>query len=169
MQKTLTRIYSFPPLAAPDAEILILGTMPGEASLRISEYYGHPRNQFWKILCSILDIDWQSPYPDRCEALIRRRLALWDVVADCERHGSLDSNIVSEKPNEIELFLSTHRPISRIVFNGGPAQKLFRRHFPTLYGSGCYTYHMLHSTSPACARYTYDEKLICWQKALLSV
>ncbi len=141
--------------------------MPSEASLKIRQYYGHPRNQFWKILCSILEIDWKIPYPERCETLIHGRLALWDVVADCERQGSLDTNILSEKPNTIDLFLDTHRSISRIVFNGGPACRLFRRHFPTLYVNESYNYRILPSTSPACARYTFDVKLSCWRNALL--
>jgi TDG/mug DNA glycosylase family protein len=162
----MSRIQSFPPLSAPDAEILILGTMPGAASLRAGQYYGHPRNQFWRIICSIAAIDGQSSYEDRCSALIRHRFALWDVVAECEREGSLDSNIVSERPNEIDLFLSIHEGISKIVFNGGPASRLFRKHFPTLFRNGRYQYSVLHSTSPACARYTYEEKLQCWMSAL---
>jgi len=163
----MPRIKSFPPLSAPDAEILILGTMPGEASLKAGQYYGHPRNQFWRIICSITAIDEKSSYRERCSALIRQRLALWDVVAECEREGSLDSSIISERPNEIEIFLTGHNRISRVVFNGGPAFRLFRKHFPAVFRSRRYQYSVLHSTSPACARYTYEEKLRCWREALI--
>jgi double-stranded uracil-DNA glycosylase len=164
-ERAPARIHSFAPLSADDAETLILGTMPSEASLKHREYYGHPRNQFWRIISSILGMDWHMPYHDRCQALIRHRLALWDVVAHCERQGSLDSNILNEMPNALDDFLGSHTMIKRIVFNGGPAQKLFRRHFPGLM-SGPFDFHVLYSTSPACARYSFDEKLRCWKAAL---
>ncbi|MDQ7823996.1 MAG: DNA-deoxyinosine glycosylase [Candidatus Eremiobacteraeota bacterium] len=163
----MTRIVSFPPVCGPRARTLILGTMPGEASLRIREYYGHPRNQFWQIIGSIAGFDYRIPYEERLKALVREHLALWDVVAECRREGSLDSAIKDEQPNGIRDFLAERPLIKKILFNGGPAQRLFRRHFNDILCSEDYCSVVMPSTSPACARYTFEEKLERWRRALL--
>ena len=85
-----SRCYSFPPIAKPSAEILILGSMPGLESLRQQQYYAHPRNAFWSIMQSLFAIEKSRPYQQRCELLTQQRVAVWDVLKACER--SLEAN-----------------------------------------------------------------------------
>ena len=89
-------VRSFEPIGDRNAEVLILGSMPGRASLAAGQYYAHPQNAFWRILSRLLQCDPASPYPARIKALKSARIALWDVLQSCEREGSLDSMIERE-------------------------------------------------------------------------
>ena len=161
-------IHSFPPIATSIAHTLILGSMPGDASLRAGQYYAHPRNHFWTILGALLDAGRELPYPLRLEALTRAGFALWDVLQSCERQGSLDSNILSASivPNDFAGFLHDHPGVTRIFFNGSAAETAFHRHvLPALPDLPC-TLHRLPSTSPANARYNLQRHLEAWQALL---
>jgi len=96
-------VTSFPPIAKPSASILILGSMPGIASLEATQYYAHPRNAFWPIMADLYGFEVTLPYPARIEALKAANVALWDVLQQCERQGSLDSAIkkASRIPNDL--------------------------------------------------------------------
>ncbi len=111
------RIYSFPPIIGPAPLILVLGSMPGIESLRLKQYYAHPRNHFWMILGEIFGFNPGLAYPDRIKQLIQHRIALWDVLQTCERSGSLDQNIQrgSEIPNELGYLLGNHRTIRAVI------------------------------------------------------
>ena len=163
---------SFDPLIGCNTRVLVLGTMPGQASLDSGEYYAHPRNAFWPIaLAHILDQPINSDlfhernYQTRTELLARSQLALWDVLAQCERDGSLDSKIVrqSEIPNPINELLMANRQIKAIIFNGKTAEKLFSRHI-TL--DKPIAFHGLPSTSPAMATLSLEEKFERWSAVL---
>lgn len=160
-------IAGFDAVAAPDARALILGTMPGEASLRAREYYAHPRNAFWKIMGELYGFPHDAPYRIRLEGLTSNGAALWDVLEACERPGSLDSNIKmqSAKPNDLPLFLIEHPGIARICFNGKKAEELFRRlvlpNLPS--GSDLPDLLVMPSTSPANAHLSYQDKLAQWK------
>jgi len=128
---------SFDPVAGIAPRVLVLGTMPGQTSLRESEYYAHKRNAFWPIVLSVInntEPDYHSaqkmPYAERIQQLKQNHIALWDVLANCERPGSLDSAIVrhSEVANPIMQWLEMHRSIQCVCFNGKTAQRLFKRH-----------------------------------------
>ncbi|MDE1546317.1 DNA-deoxyinosine glycosylase [Dechloromonas agitata] len=160
----MVTIRSFPPVAAPDARRLILGSMPGEASLSAGQYYAHPRNAFWRIMGDLLGAGPALPYPARLARLTAAGIALWDVVADCERRGSLDAAIVREsvQANDFRHFFAEHPGIEQIFFNGTAAENLFRRHvLPRLDGVPR-ELHRLPSTSPAHAARGYAEKLAAW-------
>lgn len=160
----MVTIRSFPPVAAPDARRLILGSMPGEASLSAGQYYAHPRNAFWRIMGDLLGAGPALPYPARLARLTAAGIALWDVVADCERRGSLDAAIVREsvQANNFRHFFAEHPGIEQIFFNGTAAENLFRRHvLPRLDGVSR-ELHRLPSTSPAHAARGYAEKLAAW-------
>jgi len=162
-------VCSFPPAARPDARVLVLGTMPGVASLSAGRYYAHPRNVFWPIAAQALGFDAGLPYAARLAALNAAGVALWDVLAACERPGSLDADIVpaSAQPNDFVAFLAAHPRVARICFNGAKAHALFRRHvLPGLADVAGLEYVALPSTSPAHAAMPPAAKLQAWRAAL---
>src|SRR3990172_6260586 len=119
----MRHVQSFAPIETADARILILGSMPGEASLRANQYYAHPRNLFWRIMGELLGFDPASPYSQKVQALKSARIALWDVLHSCRREGSLDSGIDdgSLAPNDLAAFFLDHPGITRVFFNGAKA------------------------------------------------
>lgn len=158
-------LQGFPPVASPDARLLILGSMPGQASLDVERYYAHPRNAFWPIMAALLGFSLDLPYAQRLQALQSAGIALWDVIGSCDRAGSLDADIVknSIKANDFVGFLAVHRKIKHIFFNGAAAETAFRRYaLPTLPGRELLQLHRLPSTSPAHAARGYAEKLAAW-------
>lgn len=145
--------------------LLILGSMPGQASLQADQYYAHPRNAFWRIMGDLIGAGPALPYALRLEKLKAAGIALWDVIAVCERDGSLDSDILraSVCANDFQAFLAAHSGISRVFFNGAAAEASFRRHvLPGLAGRELQLLR-LPSTSPAHAARSYVEKLAAWQ------
>ena len=158
------RIRSFPPLLGPQPRALILGSMPGVASLQAHRYYAHPRNQFWPLLGEIIGFDPGSDYETRCAALSAAGIAVWDVLGECRRSGSLDSAIDrdSERPNDIPSLLAKHATIGTVLLNGGKAALSLRRHHPHLE----ITTITLPSTSPANASINRERKLAAWRAAL---
>jgi hypoxanthine-DNA glycosylase len=161
---------SFPPLARADARILVLGTLPGERSLALGQYYGHQQNRFWAIAGSVLGFDAAAPYDERVAQLLDRRIALWDVCAAAVRPGSLDASIrsASAVPNDFATFFAQHPAIVRVCFNGQHAAKLFRRLVPPDTVSDMHgDWVTLPSTSPANAAMTLQQKRRAWAEALL--
>ena len=161
----MQHIESFPPIETADARILILGSMPGEASLRANQYYAHPRNLFWRIMGELLGIDPVSPYSQRVQALKSARIALWDVLRSCRREGSLDSSIDdgSLVPNDLAAFFLNHPGITHVFFNGSRAEQCYRKHVCPGSGSGAIQYLRLPSTSPANASVSCARKLEAWR------
>ena len=161
-----TRKQGFLPITNHNATVLILGSMPSEKSLEKHEYYGHPRNGFWRIMQTYTGIEATAPYQKRIAGLHRVGIALWDVIASCYRKGSLDSNINHEKVNPLSDFINEHPYLRFIGLNGGKAFTLFERHFVKLHGlPSSVHYAALPSTSPA---YTLplENKIQQWQSHL---
>ena len=150
-------IYSFPPIANPRSKVLILGTIPGNESLRMEAYYAHGQNAFWKIIFALYDLPFSLDYQIRREVLLKNDIALWDVLKACNRESSLDNDIRLEKPNDLRTFLQSHPGISKIFFNGKSAAKYFRKYFPEI----SIPTQILPSTSPAHA-VKWDQKLLVW-------
>jgi len=162
-----TRIQGFAPIVEDGARILVLGSMPGVASLDAHRYYAHPRNLFWPIVGAVLGFDPALPYEARLALLTTRGLALWDVVGTCVRPGSLDARIAPDSvvANDIAGLLAAHPGITRIRFNGAAADTLFRRHvLPTL--DPLPDLMRLPSTSPAHASMGFEAKLAAWRGGL---
>jgi double-stranded uracil-DNA glycosylase len=166
----LSRIHGFPPIASAGARLLVLGTMPGRASLRARQYYAHPRNAFWRIAGELFGFSFTAPYSKRVESLISRDVAVWDVLQLCTRESSLDSDIdeASIVPNDFSSFFSTQPKIRLIGLNGTTAARLFDRHVaPSLRDEhAAIPRVLLPSTSPAHARLSVEGKSRIWRDAL---
>ncbi len=161
-------IYSFPPIATPHATILILGSMPGQASLAANQYYAYKQNAFWKIMAKLLPFDVNDAYTVKVQALKTAHIALWDVLQSCQRQGSLDNKIKAETeiPNDFSTFFQQHKLIHQIFFNGVKAETYFKRNILKHIHSDSYQLTRLPSTSPAHASLSFDEKLAIWRTAL---
>lgn len=161
----MPHVKSFAPIENADAKILILGSMPGEASLRAGQYYAHPRNLFWHIMEKLLNTNPDLPYSQRVQALKSARIALWDVLRSCRRKGSMDSNIDngSLTPNDLVTFFQRHPKITHIFFNGAKAEECYRKYVQPIAGIERIEYLRLPSTSPANASISFERKLEAWR------
>ncbi len=160
-------IQSFAPVSCTNANVLILGSMPGKASLSAQQYYAHPRNAFWKIIEHLFGIASDAPYRERLRQLTANRIALWDVMNACHRKSSLDSDIVDASivPNDFAAFFDAHPKVDRVYFNGAKAENSYHRLVsPTLADPDPITYLRLPSTSPAHAALSLKEKLAAWKR-----
>jgi hypoxanthine-DNA glycosylase len=167
----MVRLVSFAPIVAPNATVLILGSMPGSRSLQVGQYYANPQNLFWFFMEEIHGIPRTLAYAERLAAMQAAGVALWDVLKECEREGSLDTAIVpaSEMPNDFDWLLTTYPTIQRICFNGAKAASTFTRHVePTLTTAtrARLTLIALPSTSPANRFMSTETKLDRWRAAL---
>jgi len=124
-------ISGFLPIVSKDAKLLILGSMPSVTSLEKQEYYGFKHNRFWKIIASYFQESFSS-YEDKVKCIQKNNIILWDVIATCEREGSLDSAIHHEKVNDIEHLLKQYPSIQTILCNGKKSYDLYIRHFKHL-------------------------------------
>ncbi|MDR1810148.1 MAG: DNA-deoxyinosine glycosylase [Prevotella sp.] len=159
---------SFPPLIDDNSRVLLLGTMPGAESLRKQEYYGHPHNHFWKIMYALFDA--ASPpnpaYSEKTKLLLAHRVALWDVLACCERKGSLDSSIRNETANDFSALYARYPQIKRVFFTSRKAEEYYGKYVgkqPDI------TFCTLPSPSPANAQKTLTEKIAAWQIVALAL
>jgi TDG/mug DNA glycosylase family protein len=166
MSTTMSAIDGFPPIVSGNASVLILGTMPSEASLLRQQYYGHSRNAFWPIMSALFGLDAELCYQLRKEVLIENGIAVWDVLQSCNRSGSLDSSIklATIRTNDLAGFFTEYKGIKRVFFNGRMAEKLFqKRTLPTLKHRFSYLeYQCLPSTSPAYASLKLEQKIAAW-------
>jgi double-stranded uracil-DNA glycosylase len=161
--KDVTTVHSFPPIVDRSAHTLILGSMPGVASLAANRYYAHPRNSFWPIMGDLFDAGPSVPYETRTKTLQCHGIAVWDVLKLCTRLGSLDSAIEESSivVNDFRTLLREHTAIDRIFFNGAKAESTFLRYVAPLETPT--TLIRLPSTSPAHASMTYERKLDAWK------
>lgn len=151
-----------------NARILILGSMPGVKSLADQEYYAHPRNVFWEYMEKMFGVSRTEPYEKRLKGLCSHNIALWDVLDQCQRQGSLDSAIKKEnmKVNDFSSFFLHFQKVNTIFFNGKKAADLFEKHVKTDPDLMINHFHYttLPSTSPANASIKYEEKLKQWMQ-----
>lgn len=162
-------VHSFAPVAAADARVLVLGSMPGLKSLQVGQYYAHPRNLFWAFMGELVGADPALPYPERCNRLTDSGIAVWDVLSLCERPGSLDSAIRDDtaQANDFAEFFARHPRIGLVLFNGAKAESSFARLAASALPPGVDT-RRLPSTSPANASQRPRDKLEQWRSGLLA-
>jgi hypoxanthine-DNA glycosylase len=163
----------FPPIARRDAQVLILGSLPGRESLARRQYYAHPRNAFWPIMAELCGASPARPYAERTLRLRQHRIAVWDVCHAAHRPGSLDAAIHHDTvvPNDFTRFLRSHPHIQLICCNGGKAAELYRRWvLPALPAEFRDVPRVtLPSTSPAHAARSQAAKLARWAEVLRPV
>ncbi len=154
-------LQGLPPVIARHSRLVVLGSFPGEASLRAQQYYGHPRNHFWPLLSAIWGVDLvASPYAARIAEARRRGLGLWDIYARCRREGSLDQAIEDAELNNLASLRRRAPGLQLVAHNGGESTRAMKRvlalGLPVL---------RLPSTSPANASWSFDRKLAAWSAA----
>jgi double-stranded uracil-DNA glycosylase len=138
---------SFPPVADAGTRLLVLGSLPGEVSLRRAQYYAHPQNQFWRLMGEVIGADLAgSAYPARLAMLLGAGVGLWDVVRSARRAGSLDASIRDHAPNALAAFAATLPALRAVAFNGAKASEIGRR---ALGAGSHWTLIDLPSSSPA--------------------
>jgi hypoxanthine-DNA glycosylase len=159
----MTRLVGLPPVIGPDTRLLVLGSFPGVASLRAQRYYGHPQNQFWKILSALWTVDLVGmDYEARLAVVRARGLGIWDVYGACEREGSLDSAIRNAELNDFAWLRQQCPRLQAIAHNGGESF----RHAKHTQALGL-PVHQLPSTSPANASWSFERKLSAWRDVFL--
>lgn len=159
MDTTIKQINSFAPIINKDCTTLILGSMPGNESLRKNEYYGYKNNAFWKIIFALFDADYINDYNIKTQLLLDNNIALWDVIRSCERDGSLDSNIRKDEPNDFDGLYSEYPNIKHIFFNG---TKAYKTYISKIGFDERHNFTKLASTSPAHA-VKFEKKLNDWR------
>lgn len=158
---THQRKRCFDPVVDSRTRLLVLGSLPGEKSLALQQYYGNRQNKFWMLMSEVIDMDLVSlDYTARLDALLAHGVGLWDVVAEARRKGSLDSHIRDRNDNDLCGMLASHPNIRAIAFNGGTAARLGLK----LLGEAADGYHIvdLPSSSPAHTM-QYADKALQWQ------
>ncbi|MBP3965958.1 DNA-deoxyinosine glycosylase [Paenibacillus lignilyticus] len=159
------RVHSFPPEIGDRARVLVLGSMPGTASLAKHQYYAHPRNHLWPVVYGLFGLTPDADYEERLAFAKARGIALWDVIESCQREGSLDVNIREERPNDIPGLLAEYPEISCIVCNGAKSHDTFLKYFKSLPELGGITLLKLPSTSPipTAAMRTTADRIEAWR------
>ncbi len=161
-------IKGFPPIETSECEILVLGSMPGADSLKFSQYYAHKQNAFWFIMGECFGAGFDVEYDERLKILNKNKIALWDVLQQCKREGSLDSQIHNEQPNDLSLFVDKHKKLRRILFNGKKSEQLFNKHISlSKIRSIKINFIGLPSSSPAMAMLNKQQKCKLWHQALM--
>ncbi len=159
-------VHSFEPVIGSNPRVLILGSMPGIASLEAVQYYAHPRNAFWPIMADLFSIDIDCEYQQRIEQIKQLPIALWDTIKACHREGSLDSNIQKDRieANDIPFLLNKFPDIGLVACNGATSEKYFNKLVKSrLPENHSLLIKRLPSTSPANAGMTFQQKLAQWR------
>lgn len=162
-----TVLQGLPAQVNAQCRMLVLGSMPGMASLQAARYYAHPRNRFWPVMGALCGFDPQLDYTVRLAHLQQAGVGLWDVIGRCRRRGSLDAAIVrgSEVANPLPELVRGLPRLQAIACNGSAAALAFERHVrPALPAGHGLTLLALPSTSPANAAWSFERLLGEWAR-----
>lgn len=151
--------HPIPPLFDARSRVLILGSFPSSASRAGCFYYHHPQNRFWRVMAAVLGEPLPGSVEEKRAMLLRRRVALWDAIAECEIEGSADSSVRGARPNDLSVILDA-APIQRVFCNGALAWKLYEAHCRPLTGLPA---EKLPSTSPANASWSLERLCEAWR------
>jgi len=154
------------PIVNADTRLLVLGSLPGDASLAAAQYYAHPRNAFWRLLGRVVNRDLESlPYAERLDALLGAGIGLWDVIASGERRGSLDAAIRNAEAADVNTLIATLPNLHAVAFNGALAARHGRRSLADRWGLVLID---LPSSSPAHAR-PFEHKAAAWDRLAITL
>lgn len=155
---------SFPPVVDDETRVLILGSLPGEASLAQQQYYAHKQNRFWHLIGDVIGEDLRAmAYARRLEVLLEHRVGLWDVIAQARREGSLDSRIRDHAANDVAALVTSLPNLAAVAFNGGTAARLGMLALALADSGRPLDFVRLPSSSPAYAAVPYAAKLHAWE------
>jgi hypoxanthine-DNA glycosylase len=160
MEKVKT---AFPPIVNNDSRILLLGTMPGERSLILNQYYGHAGNQFWKIIFSLFEHPFTTDYAVRKQLLLNNGVALWDVLKHCQGKGASDNAIKNEVPNDFDAFYKQYPSIKNVFLTSKKADYFYNKYVGK---EAQRNYYLLPSPSRANTWKSVQEKVMEWQEIL---
>ena len=155
------QLHTIAPVYDENSRILILGSFPSVKSRETAFFYGHPQNRFWRVLAAVLGEETPRTVEEKKSLLLRRGVALWDVIASCDIAGSSDASITNVVPNDLARILDA-APVRRIFCNGGTAHRFYRRYDEAAWGKA----EVLPSTSPANARSSAQALTELWRAAL---
>lgn len=147
----------FEPVYDNNSEVLILGSFPSVKSRKVEFYYGNPQNRFWRTLFSYFGEEAPKTTEEKRQAVLKHKIALWDIVTECEIVGSQDATIKNFTVADIKTLLQNSN-IRYIILNGGKAYEIFVRHYSDI----GVPFEKLPSTSPANTHFTMEE----WHNAL---
>ena len=163
MNKEYTHVtHEFGPVYDKNSKILILGSLPSVKSRQQQFYYGHPQNRFWKVLSAALGESIGGSVDEKKRIMLKKHIALWDVIQSCDIIGSSDSSIKNVKENDISVILDA-ADIKAIFLNGAKAYELFKK-----YCGGVEDRNeppailKLPSTSPANAAWKTQQLIEAW-------
>lgn len=160
MPATKPTLSGLAPVIDANTRVLVLGSFPGAASLVAGQYYANPRNQLWRLLSAVADEDFAAlPYAERLPRLLLHGFGLWDVLAACEREGSLDSSIRNAAANDFERLRTLCPRLETVGFNGQASGK-----FAPQFAAEGYRTVVLPSSSPAHASLSFEQKLQAWRQ-----
>ena len=155
-------VHPFPPLFDENSEILILGSFPSVKSREQMFFYGHPQNRFWRVLAAVTENEIPQTIEDKKRLLLSSKIALWDVIAECEITGSADSSIKNAVPNDLTVILD-NAAIKKIFVNGKTAEKYYNKYIRDALGREAVC---LPSTSPANAAWTPERLIAEWKRLI---
>lgn len=159
LESTRPSLRGFPPVIDRNTERVILGSFPSEASLAASQYYAHPRNQFWRLLSDLLGEPLTVlPYARRLPRVLEHRLGIWDVLQGCDREGSGDASIRNRKANPFARLRRLAPGLVAVAFNGQAAGRYVNE-----FAAAGFRTAVLPSSSPAHAGRSYEQKLAIWR------
>lgn len=158
----VTTLTGLAPVLDAGVRILVLGSFPGAASLAAGQYYAHPRNQFWRLISSVVGEDLAAlSYAERLPRLLAHGVGLWDVLGECERVGSLDSAIRKPAANDFDRLRELCPLLETVGFNGQASGK-----FAPQFSAAGYSTIVLPSSSPAYMAISLNQKLQFWNKLM---
>jgi double-stranded uracil-DNA glycosylase len=167
----MTTKHGLAPVVDENSRVLILGTLPGEESLRQQRYYSDPSNQFWLLLSSVFGAPAGDRYPERLEFLANHGVALWDVLQSAERMGSSDAAITNPQPNDFGELFTKFPALRRVAFNGTKAEALWRMYMRLRMDvpHESLVTKVLPSSSGSPGRHVlpFEERLVRWSELLL--
>lgn len=154
----MKQIHPIPPLYSRFSRVLILGSFPSVKSREQAFFYGHPQNRFWRVAAEIFGCETPRTVDEKKRLILANRLALWDVIAECDITGSSDSSIRDVVPNDISGLLEKSG-INKIFVNGKTAEKFYLRYTEPKTGIKAVC---LPSTSPANAAWSFERLCEAW-------